>query len=293
MRTMTSWAVTGRGALIGAAVGTVEGAIWWHAEGIAVIHLLLILLVPVPLGTMLAAGTRLPRWWASALAGPLAFAALVQTLNALIPSHSPPELPKVFYALPFVLAGVIGYAAVAWIAAGRGSRWPRIAAAAALCVLVAVILQGRAAIADWHKERAIAGLDLTLLGLDARTYQSNGSILWQDHAEEDLPTGLTAWYELRSTAGSADIRSIDVMLIPASWGSTEELCTRPSAAASRQTCRLLSGNLWLRADEYGQVSVTAQRQDTLIEVSAPSEAEALTALADLRPVSAQTVASYR
>ncbi|GGK76008.1 hypothetical protein Ppa06_39880 [Planomonospora parontospora subsp. parontospora] len=290
---MTSWAVTGRGTLIGTVVGAVEGAIWWHAEGIAVIHLFLILLVPVPLGAMLAVRARLPRWWVTALAGPLAFAALVQALDALIPSHSAPELPEAFHVLPFVLAGVIGYAAVARIAASHGPRWPRIAAAVALSVLVAVILQGRAAIADWHKERAIAGLDLTVLGLGAHTYQSNGSVVWQDLQGGDLPAGLSMWYELRNTAGTVDIRSIDVTLVPASWGSAEELCTRPSAAASRRTCRPLPGNLWLRADEYGPVSVTAQRQETLIEVSAPSEAEARAALADLRPVTAQTVASYR
>ncbi len=119
---MTSWPVTGRGILIGAVVGTVEGAIWWHAEGIAVIHLFLILVVPVPLGAMLAVRTRLPRWWATALAGPLAFAALVQALNALISSHSAPEPPTAFHVLPSVLAGMTGYAAVAWIAASREPR---------------------------------------------------------------------------------------------------------------------------------------------------------------------------
>ncbi|GIH78551.1 hypothetical protein Plo01_49800 [Planobispora longispora] len=290
---MTSWAVAGRGALIGTVVGAVEGVIWWHAEGIAIIHLFLMLLVPVPLSAMLAAGLRPPRWWATALAGPLVFALLVQTLNALLPSHSPPELPKAFYALPFVLAGTVGYAAVAWIAAGRRTWRPRIAVAAALSVLVAVILQGRAAIADWHEERAIAGLGLTLLGLDAHAYQANWSAVWRDLDEGDVPDALNMEYEPRGVAGTADVRLVGVMLVPASWGSAQDLCARPSVTQSRQTCRPLPGNRWLRADEHRQFSVTAQREDTLIEVSAPSEAEALTVLADLRPVTAETVAGYR
>ncbi|WP_344584543.1 hypothetical protein [Nonomuraea roseoviolacea] len=82
------------------------------------------------------------------MAGSVTFAFPAQALNALMPNPSLSDLPEACYALPFVLAATISYAAAAW-AASRNPSWSsRAAAAAAICAFVVAALQGRAAVAD-------------------------------------------------------------------------------------------------------------------------------------------------
>ncbi|GAA2315416.1 hypothetical protein GCM10010149_79020 [Nonomuraea roseoviolacea subsp. roseoviolacea] len=104
--------------------------------------------VPLPLAAALVLRTGLPRWGAAAVAGSVTFAFPAQALNALMPNPSLSDLPEACYALPFVLAATISYAAAAW-AASRNPSWSsRAAAAAAICAFVVAALQGRAAVAD-------------------------------------------------------------------------------------------------------------------------------------------------
>ncbi|WP_146178755.1 hypothetical protein [Nonomuraea fuscirosea] len=284
MRRMKLRVVIGRGALVGTIVGAVEGAISWSASGIgiAIYHMLAMWVVPVPLGAALAYRARLPHWGVAALAGPLTFAFLIQALNALMPNPSLFDLPEACYAFPFVLAAAISYAAAAWAASDRASWLSRAAAAVAICASVVAVLQGRVAVADWYKERALENLDIPLLALDLPGYRFDYSWIIRSPGGRLDDVGLDLGYHNGDSKPS-------ITILPAFHRTPETWCTEQPVDVPQLACRTLPGGNVLQVGDHG-MSLYARQGDALIRVVGTSEAEVRTILAHLRPASPASLA---
>ncbi|NUW33908.1 hypothetical protein HTZ77_21090 [Nonomuraea sp. SMC257] len=284
MRTTKPHVAAGRGALVGTVVGAAEAAIWAigsQNEGIALLAMMAMWIVPLPLGALLASRAGLPRWGVAAVAGPSAFAFVARALNALVPHPSLTDVPMAAYGFPFVLAAAVSYAAAAW-AASHGPSWPaRTAAAVAICAFVVVALQGRGAVADWHKERALRALDIPLLALDLPGYRLTSSDVVR------LPDGVRL--DLSYRRGDA---MKTVTLRPGSRGTPQEWCAKQEhdAIVPGAACRALPGGRLILVEGDGATSLFARDRGALVTVMGDSEAEARDIAAHLRPASPASLA---
>ncbi|MBN6056540.1 hypothetical protein JYK22_31725, partial [Nonomuraea sp. RK-328] len=176
-----------------------------------------------------------------------------------------------------VVAAAVSYAAAAW-AVSRGPSWPaRAAAGVAICAFVVAALQGRVAVADWHKERALRDLDVPLLALDLPGYRLTSSDIMRFPDEVRLDLSYQRGDEMKR-----------VVLRPASSDTPEEWCAKQEHVVSPELCRTLPGGGVLSVGEYG-TSLFAGEGDALVHVVGASEAETRNLLAHLRPASAASL----
>ncbi|MFE3455456.1 hypothetical protein ACFXJ8_41735 [Nonomuraea sp. NPDC059194] len=246
------------------------------AEGIAVFHVFAALLLPLPLGLILTSLFRVPRASWAALLGTCAFAALTPAMIALAPGPSITSLPRALFGLPILVAGVVAYAIAGYVV--TRVRWwrPVLCAALGVGVFVTMVLQSRTWIVNWHEERALAAVDIPLLGLLGQA-----------------PVWVEIEHDPNDTFVFLDFNSSAVTLRPVSLDSPQAACEKPYPGEQPYACRQLTAEQWIRVHELGGVVLFGVRHGVLVEINSPSQEQAVTTLGSLTPTTAAALAWSR
>ncbi|MER6178245.1 hypothetical protein [Streptosporangium sp. NPDC001681] len=323
-----------RSALVGLVVGVVVAVIWtddvmgrrglgrfvvsavWPnksapSEGLGgVINGIAIIVVPILLSGILARSAKISRWWPVALAGSAAFGALASGLFALVPFHRAAYgLPEPLFGIIFLVAGVAGYAAAAWMVMPR-TALPRILLAGAMIAFPVGAAQVSDRVQHWHRVWDLGTMGVSLVSLDipGRRYVAG---LWRLGPEGGGPA-VELSYRLdtprtiihRFYKPSFNLREEWEMqvFIRATAATPGQACAARYLKATRHlkpawavhvsasdTCRPLSDGrvLWIIDDR--PVALFARHGDVLLQISSlvVTEAELLATTDHVRPTTAR------
>ncbi|MEU7898879.1 hypothetical protein AB0B45_39245 [Nonomuraea sp. NPDC049152] len=246
------------------------------AEGIAILHAFAALLFPLPLGLILTSVFRVQRAPWVALLGTGAFAALIPAMIALAPGPSITSLPRALFGLPILVAGVVAYVIAGYVVTRVRWRWPVLCAALGVGVFVTMVLQSRTWIVNWHEERALAAVDIPLLGLQGQA-----------------PVWVEIEHDPNDTFVFLDFNSSAVALHPVSVGNPQAACEKPYPGEPPYPCRQLTSGQWIREHGLGGVVLFGVRHGVLVEINSPSQEQAVTTLGSLAPTTAAALAWSR
>ncbi|WP_433363281.1 hypothetical protein [Streptosporangium sp. CA-115845] len=338
MGELSGRALLARSALVGLIVGVVVAVIWTDDvmgyRGLSsfvirairpnelalsqgpggVINGLAIIVVPILLSGILARSAKVSRWWLVALAGSAAFGALTSGLFALAPSHRAAYgLPEPLFGITFLLAGVAGYAAAAWMVMPR-TALPRILLAGAMIAFPVGAAQVSDQVRHWHQVRDLdtMGVPLVSLNLPGRRYVAG---LWRLDPEDGGPA-VELTYRLdtpriilhRFYTPGFDMRADweTQVFIRATAATPGQACAarylksarylKPVwAFPSNDTCRPLPDGrvLWIIDDR--PVALFARYGEVLLQISGlvVTEAELLAATDHVRPTTARELLDRR
>ncbi|GAA0970744.1 hypothetical protein GCM10009555_020150 [Acrocarpospora macrocephala] len=295
MREMSTWAVVGRGALVGLAVGIVMAVIWvdgLNRELDGIFHYFAMFIVPFPFGAILTWLLQLPRLWVVALVGAFATIALTQAIFRVAPVPNLYGFDDVLLAGIHLLAGVLGYVAAAWVASDASGWWSRVAVVVSIVVLYAVSGQVQEPARRWHQVR---GFEQQMRGIER---------LGVPLVAPDIPDHSLSVRIRRDNTGPALVFRLwadyELFVLPGGIASLEAACANPypsmfhpSWSSQGEPCRPIAGGRWLRGSESDPgIAIFARYGDALIQLESQNRGERhlLPILDGLRPVSARWLA---
>ncbi|GAA1007298.1 hypothetical protein Aple_017820 [Acrocarpospora pleiomorpha] len=292
---------TGRGALVGLAVGAVQAAMWaasapWDGHsGVRGPHSLGITLAAFLIGSGVAALVRLRRWPLVALTGAIATLALSNALWKIAPETTFYGFDRSLLGGVHLISALAGFTVAAWALAPTRRWWSRIASLGvltAVCVL-AVPLEEPAQ--QWHLARAFELLGVPLVAPDIA-----GHGLYAAEAPSVGRGEPVILLEYRRTGAEhvgGSRLAIQVIVRRASTATTAEACATPHYADSWKNengppCRAATRNRWVRYGWEGRIAVFTHSGGALVELESHGvdETTLLTAAETIRPTSAETLA---
>ncbi|AWS45709.1 hypothetical protein DKM19_34795 [Streptosporangium sp. 'caverna'] len=285
----------------------VISAIWPNklasSQGVGgVINGIAIIVVPILLSGILARSAKVSRWWLVALAGSAAFGALASGLFALTPSYRAAYgLPEAFFGIIFLLAGVAGYAAAAWMVMPR-TVLPRILLAGAVIAFPVGAAQVSDRVRHWHQvwDLDTMGVPLVSLDLPGRRHVAG---IWRLAPEDGGPaveltyrldTPRTIIHRFYTPGFNLRVEWETQVFIRATAATPGQACAarylKPVwAFPGSGTCRTLPDGrvLWIIDDR--PVALFARYGEVLLQISGlvVTEAELLAATDHVRPTTAR------
>ncbi|MEO3854991.1 hypothetical protein [Acrocarpospora sp. B8E8] len=293
---------TGRGALVGLAVGAVQAVLWaasapWDGHsGVRGPHSLGMTLAAFLIGSGVAALLRLRRWPLVAFTGAIATLALGKALWMIAPETTFYGFDRALLGGVHLLSALAGFTVAAW-ALATTRRWQsRIAslgALAAVCVL-AVPLEEPAR--HWHLARAFELLGVPLVAPDIAghgLYAAEAPVV----GGANEPVILLEYRRVGAETVSGSRLGIQVIVRRASTATTAEACATPYYAESWEyengpPCRAATRDRWARYGWEGRIAVFTHSGGALVQLESHGveEPALLTAAETIRPTSAETLA---
>ncbi|MFC4006989.1 hypothetical protein ACFOY2_07145 [Nonomuraea purpurea] len=288
----------GRGMLTGLLVGLVLAAIYADAvakddELGALLNFWAMFVVPFPVGAVAARLLRMPHWGVVAIAGGIATPVLGASLGRLVPDHDIFGFDEMLVSGVYVLAAVLGYVAAAWWAGESGGWWIRITVAGVLVSAQVASAQVAEPFRRWQDVQAFerSGVPLLAPAVPAG-YTLARAEPWSGDGGDYGPAIFLEFERGRGDAYDPTWSLIQVFVHPGAAATPEAMCATPYPTEGG-TCRPAADGHWVRQDNDSLTLVVARHSNALVQLESrhASEAELLTVLRTVRPVSAAYLAS--